>query len=105
MARRDDGEYRDYLTEEQRSQRGCIVHPERARPSTSSGRASRRARRMQPDFHHGLVTKLRLKPPSKDSPRSGRESSLLGGRRAAAKTASKAAMAKTCFTSPEQGFR
>ena len=37
MARRDDREYREYLSEEQRSQRGCIV------------------RRMQPDFHHGLL--------------------------------------------------
>jgi len=37
MARRDDREYREYLSEEQRSQRGCI------------------ARRMQPDFHHGLL--------------------------------------------------
>src|SRR6185295_18308141 len=37
MARRDDREYREYLREEQRSQRGCI------------------ARRMQPDFHHGLL--------------------------------------------------
>jgi hypothetical protein len=37
MARRDDREYREYLNEEQRSQRGCI------------------ARRMQPDFHHGLL--------------------------------------------------
>ena len=36
-----------------------------------------------------LVTKLRLKPPSDE--RSVHESSLLGGRRAAAKTASKAA--------------
>src|ERR1700675_4094249 len=35
-ARRDDREYREYLSEEQRSPRGCI------------------ARRMQPDFHHGL---------------------------------------------------
>src|SRR2546427_4190455 len=35
-ARRDDREYREYLSEEQRSRRGCI------------------ARRMQPDFHHGL---------------------------------------------------
>ncbi len=35
-ARRDDREYREYLREEQRSPRGCI------------------ARRMQPDFHHGL---------------------------------------------------
>src|SRR5438093_12381953 len=38
MARRDDREYREYLREEQRSQRGCI------------------AGRMQPDFHHGLLT-------------------------------------------------
>jgi hypothetical protein len=37
MARRDDREYREYLSEEQRSQRGCI------------------ARRMQPGFHHGLL--------------------------------------------------
>ena len=37
MARRDDREYREYLREEQRSQRGCI------------------ARRMQPEFHHGLL--------------------------------------------------
>src|SRR5204862_2606010 len=36
-ARRDDREYREYLREEQRSLRGCI------------------ARRMQPDFHHGLL--------------------------------------------------
>src|SRR5207247_8501920 len=36
MARRDDREYREYLREEQRSQRGCI------------------AGRMQPDFYHGL---------------------------------------------------
>jgi hypothetical protein len=47
MARRDDREYREYLSEEQRSQRGCI------------------ARRMQPEFHHGLAVKLRLKPTSK----------------------------------------
>src|SRR2546422_1386725 len=38
-ARRDDREYREYLSEEQRSRRGCI------------------ARRMQPDFHHGLLGK------------------------------------------------
>jgi hypothetical protein len=37
LARRDDREYREYLREEQRSQRGCI------------------ARRMQPDFYHGLL--------------------------------------------------
>ena len=36
-ARRDDREYREYLSEEQRSRRGCI------------------ARRLQPDFHHGLL--------------------------------------------------
>src|SRR5207248_10543286 len=36
-ARRDDREYRLYLSEEQRSPRGCI------------------APRMQPDFHHGLL--------------------------------------------------
>ena len=39
-ARRDDREYREYLSEEQRSRRGCI------------------ARRMQPDFHHGLLALL-----------------------------------------------
>jgi hypothetical protein len=33
--------YREYLSEEQRSRRGCI------------------ARRMQPDFHHGLLTAAR----------------------------------------------
>src|SRR5437867_915544 len=38
-ARRDDREYREYLREEQRRQRGCI------------------ARRMQPGFHHGLLTR------------------------------------------------
>ena len=38
LARRDDREYREYLREEQRRQRGCI------------------ARRMQPDFHHGLLS-------------------------------------------------
>jgi len=37
MTRRDDREYREYLREEQRSQRGCI------------------AGRMQPEFHHGLL--------------------------------------------------
>src|SRR5256884_2340343 len=39
-ARRDDREYREYLSEEQRSRWGCI------------------ARRMQPDFHHGLLAPL-----------------------------------------------
>ena len=37
MARRDEREYREYLSEEQRSQRGCI------------------ARRMQAAFRHGLL--------------------------------------------------
>jgi hypothetical protein len=37
LARRDDREYREYLREEQRSQRGCI------------------ACRMQLAFHHGLL--------------------------------------------------
>jgi hypothetical protein len=42
LARRDDREYREYLSEEQRRQRGCI------------------ARRMQPDFYHGLLAFLNL---------------------------------------------
>ena len=37
MTRRDDREYREYLREEQRGQRGCI------------------AGRMQLEFHHGLL--------------------------------------------------
>jgi hypothetical protein len=37
MTRRDDREYREYLREEQRSQRGCI------------------AGRMQSDFYHELL--------------------------------------------------
>src|SRR5437016_11616519 len=41
-ARRDDQEYRLYLSEEQRSPRGCI------------------ARRMQPDFHHGLLPRTNV---------------------------------------------
>src|SRR5947199_195438 len=53
-------------------------------------------------FHHGLVTKLRLKPPS-HRPAAGGESSLLGGRAAAAtKTASKA---ETCLNRTDIGFR
>ncbi len=40
MARSDEREYREYLNEERRSQRGCI------------------AGRMQPDFRHGLLTQL-----------------------------------------------
>src|SRR5438445_12572038 len=55
-------------------------------------------------FFSNFVTKLRLKPPS-NAERSVRESSLLGGRCAAAKTASKASPAKTCFISSERGFR
>ena len=38
LARRDEREYREYLNEEQRSQTGC-----------SAGR-------MQPEFHHGLLS-------------------------------------------------
>ena len=41
MTRRDDREYREYLREEQRSQRGCI------------------AGRMQLDFHHWLLGRSR----------------------------------------------
>src|SRR5712692_1131621 len=52
-----------------------------------------------------LVTKLRLKPPSEGRGSRSGEPSLLGGRCAAAKTASKAAPAKTCFISREHGFR
>ena len=84
----DDREYREYVREEQRRQRGCI-----ARRTGSPTRLPRWGPRMQSDFHHGLVTKLRLKPPSNDW-RLVCESSLLGGRRAAAKTASKASPAK-----------
>src|SRR6266540_1420247 len=40
-------------------------------------------------LHDSRVTKLRLKPPSQNLPRFPRESSLLGGRSAAAKTAFK----------------
>src|SRR5882762_4687217 len=50
MARRDDREYREYLSEEQRSQRG----PQRgSRVGVERGCI---ARRMQPDFRHGLLT-------------------------------------------------
>ena len=49
MARRDDREYREYLSEEQRSQRG----PQRgSRVGVERGCI---AGRMQPDFHHGLL--------------------------------------------------
>jgi hypothetical protein len=74
MTRRDDREYREYVREEQRSQRGCI-----AGRTGSPARQPRWGPRMQLEFHHGLVTKLRLKPPSKTEPRRGGESSLLGG--------------------------
>ncbi len=50
LARRDDREYREYLTEEQRSQRRG---PQRgSRVGVERGCI---ARRMQPDFHHGLL--------------------------------------------------
>src|SRR5882762_10639934 len=50
MARRDDREYREYLSEEQRRQRG----PQRgSRVGVERGCI---ARRMQPDFRHGLLT-------------------------------------------------
>src|SRR5258708_12370342 len=42
MTRRDDRGYREYLREEQRSQRGCI------------------AGRMQPEFHHGLLSSTNM---------------------------------------------
>src|SRR6266571_3327633 len=50
LARRDDREYREYLREEQRSQRGCI------------------ARRMQPDFHRGLLGEEREEGPRRRGP-------------------------------------
>src|SRR4029077_19885177 len=60
MARRDDREYREYLSEEQRSQRGpqrgSRVGVERG-PQRGSRVGVERgciARRMQPDFRHGL---------------------------------------------------
>jgi hypothetical protein len=52
MARRDDREYREYLREEQRSQRRG---PQRgSRVGVERGCI---ARRMQLDFHHGLLAK------------------------------------------------
>src|SRR5712691_13222314 len=52
-ARRDDREYREYLKEEQRRRRGCI------------------ARRMQPDFHYGLLSPAEGPPyPLKATPSS-----------------------------------
>src|SRR5438874_8092640 len=49
-ARRDDREYREYLSEEQRSRRRG---PQRgSRVGVAWGCI---ARRMQPDFHHGLL--------------------------------------------------
>ena len=44
-ARRDEGEYREYATEEQRGPAGCIV------------------RRMQRDFHHGLLGRETAREP------------------------------------------
>src|SRR5438552_320427 len=49
MTRHDDREYREYLREEQRSQRGCL------------------AGRMQPEFHHGLLTRNPQDPQRKRS--------------------------------------
>src|SRR5436309_13315022 len=78
-----------------------------ASPANSSmslrGARARRAYRSPFTHHsHGLVTKLRLKPPS-HGPAAGGESSLLGGRAAAAtKTASKA---ETCLNRIDIGFR
>ncbi len=54
MARRDDREYREYLSEEQRRQRG----PQRgSRVGVERGCI---ARRMRPDFRHGLLSAARL---------------------------------------------
>jgi hypothetical protein len=50
MTRRDDREYREYLREEQRSQRGCI-----AGRTGSPTRQPRWGPRMQLDFYHGLL--------------------------------------------------
>ena len=50
LTRRDDREYREYLREEQRSQRGCI-----AVRTGSPTRQPRWGPRMQLDFHHGLL--------------------------------------------------
>ena len=57
LARRDDQEYREYLREEQRGQargpqRGSRVGVERGCV----------ARRMQPDFHHGLLSQSGRRP-------------------------------------------
>src|SRR5439155_1972563 len=66
LARRDDREYREYLREEQRSQRGCI------------------AVRMQMELHHGLLgqssrwawrAKLKVTSPSCKSPLGDRANS------------------------------
>src|SRR5712691_10140314 len=54
VARRDDREYREYLSEEQRSQRRG---PQRgSRVGVAWGCI---AGRMQPDFHHGLLETAR----------------------------------------------
>ena len=59
LARRDEEEYREYLTEEQRSQLGCI------------------ARRMQRDLHHGLLAGGRERTGS-SGPKSGRATLVPG---------------------------
>ena len=63
LARRDDRAYRGYVREEQRGQAGCI------------------ARRMQPDFHHGLLAQLAQRP---------RTSGCLGSRRSDSRKAAAA---------------
>jgi hypothetical protein len=50
MTRRDDRAYREYVREEQRSQRECI-----AGRTGSPARQPRWGPRMQPAFHHGLL--------------------------------------------------
>ena len=75
----------------------AVVHDARA----TADRVEALHRRLQ-DVD-GTVTKLLFKPPSDDD-RSVRESSLPGGRPAAAKTVSKASP-DTSLISPEQGFR
>src|SRR5947209_1747728 len=91
-----------------RPSNAASLSPRAARADIAATNVRNTARRRMcesPDLNtREKVTKLRLKPPSDDD-RSARESSLLGGRCAAAKTASKASPAKTCFISPEHGFR
>jgi hypothetical protein len=57
MTRRDDREYREYLREEQRSQRGCI-----AGRTGSPARQPRWGPRMQPEFHHWLLAQPLVTP-------------------------------------------